>query len=148
MITYKKLNHAITKSLSLLAFTLLPHVVLANSDVAQGEQLYKNNCASCHGLTGGMNMSQRVAPPIAAVRLHYIGVHPDKNSFVTAVTDWVEKPDENKSLMRGAIRHFNLMPPVSVTKEDAYKIANYIYAGNLEKPAGFDKHVEQRHGKN
>ncbi len=94
-----------------------------------------------------MDMSQRVAPPIAAVRLHYINIHPDKTSFVTAVTNWVEKQDENKSLMRGAIRRFNLMPPVSVTKEDAQKIASYIYAGNIEKPAGFDKHVEEMHGK-
>ena len=131
----------------LLAFTLSPQAVLADDEVKQGEHLYKTYCSSCHGLTGGMDMNQRIAPPIAAVRFHYISTHPDKASFVAAVTNWLEKQDENKSLMRGAIRRFNLMPPVPVAKEDAQKIASYIYAGNIEKPAGFDEHVEEMHGK-
>lgn len=135
----------VTKSL-LLACTLSAQAVLANSEIKQGEHLYKKNCSSCHGLSGGMDMKQRVAPPIAGVRLHYINIHPDKASFVAAVSNWLDKQDENKSLMRGAIRRFNIMPPISVSKEDALKIAYYIYAGDLEKPEGFDKHVEEMHG--
>ena len=92
-------------------------------------------------------MNKRVAPPIAAVRQHYIGPYPDKTSFVAAVANWVEKQDENKTLMRGAIRRFNIMPSISIAREDAEKIASYIYEGDIEKPAGFDEHVEQRHGK-
>ena len=49
--------------------------------------------------------------------------------------------------MRGAIRRFNIMPPISISREDNQKIASYIYAGNIEKPAGFDNHVEEMHGK-
>ncbi|RKZ59450.1 MAG: hypothetical protein DRQ44_13695, partial [Gammaproteobacteria bacterium] len=127
----------------LLTFTLLQQTVLADNEETQGEHLYKTFCSSCHGLSGGMDMRQRVAPPIVAVRFHYIGAYPDKTSFVTAITNWVEKQDENKSLMRGAIRRFNIMPPISVSKEDAQKIASYIYAGDLEKPPGFDEHVEE-----
>ena len=126
---------------------LSSQALLADSELKQGEVLYTTYCSSCHGLSGGMDMSQRVAPPIAAVRLHYIDIHPDKAAFVTAVTNWLEKQDENKSLMRGAIRRFNIMPAIQVSKDDAQKIANYIYAGKLEKPEGFDKHVEERHGK-
>ncbi len=140
-----KLN-SITKSL-LLSGTLSTQAVLANSQIKQGEHLYQTYCASCHGLSGGMDMKQRVAPPIAGVRLHYINIHPDKASFVAAVTDWLEQQDDNKSLMRGAIRRFNIMPPISLSKEDAQKIAHYIYTGDLEKPEGFDKHVEEMHGK-
>ena len=140
----KLLNtNSVTKSLLLLAGVLSSQAALANSEIKQGEHLYKTYCSSCHGLTGGMDMKQRVAPPIAAVRFHYINIHPDKASFVSAVTNWLEKQDENKSLMRGAIRRFNIMPPIPVSKEDSQKIANYIYAGNLEKPEGFDKHVEE-----
>jgi len=127
---------------------LLSKSVFAESDIIQGEQLYKTYCSSCHGLGGGMDMRQRVAPPIAAVRYHYIGVYPDKTSFVTAITNWVEKQDENKSLMRGAIRRFNIMPPISINKQDAQKIASYIFTGDIEKPSGFDKHVEEMHGSN
>jgi len=136
----------ITAPFLLLIFMLLQQTVLADNEESQGKHLYKTFCSSCHGLNGGMDMRQRVAPPIAAIRFHYIGTYPDKTSFVSAITNWVEKQDENKSLMRGAIRRFNIMPPISVSKEDAQKIASYIYAGDLEKPPGFDEHVEEMHG--
>ena len=132
----------------LLFFCLLSPFALANeSDVVkEGGQLYITHCSACHGSTGGMDMSKRLAPPVIAVRMHYIGSYPDKDSFVMAVADWLEKQDESKSLMRGAIRRFNLMPPVYVSRQNAEKIASYIYEGELEKPAGFDEHVQKMHG--
>lgn len=132
--------------LLVLDFMLTSQAVQANSDVDEGKKLYKTYCAACHGATGGMDMSKRVAPPIVAVRMHYLGPYPDKNAFVTAVANWVEKQDQSKTLMRGAIRRFNVMPPVSVARHDAEKIASYIYEGDIEKPAGFDKHFEEMHG--
>ncbi len=114
----------------------------------EGEKLFKTHCAACHGANvGGMDMSKRIAPPIAAVRLHYIGTYPDQASFVEAVAGWVEKQDPAKSLMRGAIRRFKIMPPIVIPKEDAKKIAAYIYAGDIEKPKGFREHVAEEHGK-
>lgn len=115
------------------------------SDSAEGYQLYKANCDVCHGMNGGMDMSKRIAPPMIAVRMHYIGSHPDKASFVNAVTSWVQKQDPVKSLMRGAIRRFNLMPPVNVSPQDAAKIAGYIYEGNLPVPDGMAEHINSRH---
>jgi mono/diheme cytochrome c family protein len=135
------------KSILLFVFIFLPQVVLAGNDADQGEKLYKTYCSACHGATGGMDMSKRVAPPIIAVRMHYLGPYPDKAEFVAAVADWVEKQDASKTQMPGAIRRFNIMPPVSVAREDAEKIASYIYHGDIEKPAGFDRHFEEMHGK-
>jgi len=137
----------IIQSFLLLSFIFTSPLAQANNDVAEGGQLYKTYCSSCHGANGGMDMSKRVAPPIIAVRMHYIGSYPDEMSFVAAVTDWVEQPDASNSLMRGAIRKFNIMPPVSVAREDVQKIATYIYQGNIDKPTGFDKHFEEMHGK-
>ncbi len=136
-----------TQSFLALVFILLSPFAMASEDLKGGKQLFDKHCSSCHGLTGGMDMSKRVAPPIIAVRMHYIGTYSDKASFVMAVANWVEKQDESESLMRGAIRKFNIMPPVSVAREDAEKIAAYIYDGDIEKPAGFEKHFKQRHGK-
>ena len=138
----------LTKILSAIALALLSYNAFA-SDVAheEGEKLYKAQCASCHGATGGMDMNKRLAPPIAGVRMHYISAHPDKDAFVTAISGWLASQDETKSLMPGAIRKFKLMPPLEIALEDAEKIAAYIYAGKLEKLEGFDKHVEQMHGK-
>ena len=136
-------------SRSLFAFIismLLTHVTYADDHKA-GQKLYKENCASCHGVSGGMNMNKRKAPPIIAVRMHYIGTYADKDSFVMAVADWVEKQDADNSLTRGAIRRFNIMPPISIKRSDAEKIAAYMYDGDLEKPEGFQQHFEERHGK-
>lgn len=132
---------------TLIAVTFLIQVAHASDEHKKGQQLYKANCASCHGNKGGMDMNKRVAPPIIGVRMHYIGTYADKDSFVMAVADWVEKPDADNSLMRGAIRRFNIMPPISISRKDAEKIAAYIYAGDIEKPEGFQKHFEERHGK-
>ncbi len=136
-----------TKIFTVLIFILTSQAVQANNDVEQGGKLYKTYCSACHGATGGMDMNKRVAPPVIAVRMHYIRRYPDKTSFVAAVTNWVEKQDASKTLMPGAIRKFNIMPPVAVAREDAQKIASYIYEGNIDKPAGFDKHFEEMHGK-
>ena len=119
----------------------------SNSEHEEGEKLFKTHCASCHGAeAGNMDLSKRVAPPIAAVRMHYIGPYPDESSFVEAVSSWVENQDESKTLMQGAIRRFNIMPPLTIPKEDSRKIASYIYAGDIEEPEGFKQHVEEEHG--
>ena len=134
--------------LILLFFLLSPVSLASDSNIeGDGKELYEANCSACHGITGGMDMRMRVAPPIAAVRMHYIGTFPDRDSFVMAVADWVEKQDASNSLMPGAIRRFNIMPPIPISRESAEKIASFIYDGDIEKPAGFDEHVEKMHGK-
>jgi len=80
--------------------------------------------------------------------MHYIGSYPDKDAFVMAIAQWVEKQDASQSLMRGAIRRFKIMPPISISKSDAEKIAAYIFEGDVEKPDGFDKHFNERHDAN
>ena len=138
----------LTKTLSAIALALLSYNAFASNDENdEGEKLYQAQCASCHGATGGMDISKRIAPPIAGVRMRYISAHPDKDEFVSAVSGWLASQDEAKSLMPGAIRQFELMPPLEIALEDAEKIAAYIYEGDIEKLEGFDKHVEEMHGK-
>jgi len=113
---------------------------------SSGSNLFDQHCNVCHGLTGGMNMKKRIAPPIAGVRMHYLSAHKDEHSFVNAITSWLEKPDASNSLMPGAIRHFNLMPPINVPIEDAKVIAEYIFKGDIEAPKGYKEHYQQMHG--
>ncbi len=135
------------KPLLISTAILLSTSSFANSNKhEEGEKLFKSICAACHGVeNGGMDMNKRIAPPIAGVRKHYLDVYPDEASFISAITGWLEKQDESKSLMRGAIRHFKIMPPISVAKEDAVKIAAYIYSGDIKKPQGFDQHMREMH---
>jgi len=126
-------------------------IVLSNTvqaePLAEGEKLYKTFCVACHGVQNGMDMSKRLAPPGVAVRMHYKTVHKDEASFVKAVTEWLDAPDESKTLMRGAIRRFNIMPKIPLSKEDAIKVATYLYRGELESPEGFDDHIKEMYGK-
>lgn len=133
-----------------LGIALLSPLAVANEEANthNGQLLFKTHCSACHGIQGGMDMSKRVAPPIAAVRMHYIGSYTDKMSFIDAIANWVEKPDQNNTFMRGAIRRFNIMPPISISRSNAETIAAYIYDGDIESPAGFKEHVNQMHGKN
>ena len=133
--------------ISALSFILLAQTAVANDNHDEGKQLYKTHCDSCHGVENGMDMSKRVAPPIFAVKMHYIGTYADKDSFVMAIANWLETRDESNSLMFGAIRRFKVMPAVEISRENAEKVAAYIYAGNLDSPEGFQQHYEEMHGK-
>lgn len=137
------------KPILLSAALLLSSSSFANDDKhKEGEKLFKSICASCHGIAvGGMDMNKRIAPPIAGVRKHYLDAYPNKAKFVAAITNWVGKQDESKSLMRGAIRKFKIMPPISVPQGDVEKIAAYIYSGNIEVPEHLGMHMEKMHGK-
>ena len=112
------------KTLLVTTILLLSQAAFAGDNKHEEvEKLYNISCAVCHGSTGGMGEGEtRIAPPISAVRMHYIETYSDEDSFVNAVAGWIEKQDESKSLMRGAIRKFKIMPPIAVSKEDAKKL--------------------------
>lgn len=78
----------------IVAGVLASPFALASENVDAGRQLYEQNCAVCHGATGGMDMSKRLAPPIMGVKMHYVKKHPDKESFVAAVVSWLDKHEE------------------------------------------------------
>jgi len=127
-----------------LFFTV--QLAFASDNVIKGKQLFEQNCAACHGVAGGMDMSKRLAPPMIAVKMHYTKHYSDKEAFTKAVVAWVANPQESNSRMKGAIRKFNLMPKVAVSAEDAEAIAAYVFEGELDKPHGFDEHFKKMHG--
>jgi len=136
------------RKLLLLAILLILNntVYAAESEQTnEGEALYFQYCDSCHGKTGGMDMSKRIAPPLFAVKRHYIGSYPDEMTFVNAIADWVETRDIETALMPGAIRRFNIMPPIIVEREKVEKIAKYIYSGKTYTPAQFEEHYRKQH---
>ena len=132
--------------LFLLSLTMASLTLSAQDNHAEGEQIFQTVCAACHGAAGGMNMAERLAPPMIAVRMHYIDTYPDQDSFVAAVADWVGHQEESRSLMPGAISQFNLMPPLAIEREQAEQVAAYIFAGDLQNPEGFQEHFEAEHG--
>ncbi len=131
--------------------TLAPITVLSastNPDLATAEKLLGKHCMACHGQTkdAAGNYKRRVAPPITAVIMHYKSVHKEKEDFIDAVVEWVDNPDEERTLMRGAIRHFNLMPKLDIPEEDVEQIASYLFDDNIPIPEAYRRHYEQNHG--
>jgi len=134
------------KPLLLTAGLLVSSATFASDDVSAGRQLFEQKCAVCHGDTGGMEMQRRLAPPMMGVKRHYMKVHKDKESFVAAVVSWVKKPEEDKSLIKMAVKKFNLMPTIPVSSEDVEKIATYIYEEKMGMPKGSGGHMKKMHG--
>jgi len=93
-----------------------------------GYTLMKQYCFSCHlEKPDPSKRDQMIAPPMANVQQHYKSTYPDKDEFIQAVVNWVNKPDKNKVLMPGAVRRFNLMPPLPIGDDKLKTIAAALY---------------------
>lgn len=132
-----KLHTILLGSLLSLAFSS----TFASDD---GEKLYQQHCTVCHGQPAAGQ--RRNAPPIFAVKNHYLAVHDDELTFVDAINSWVANPQEENSLMKGAIRHFNLMPKIPVPEDDVSKIAEYIFSDKIKIPEAYKQHYQRNHG--
>jgi len=127
-----------------------------------GKKLYESTCLQCHAHHGkkhghkkgghgekkgdhsGKKGShgekkaehKRLAPPMHAVKKHYMKDHPEKDDFVKAVSAWAKKPDASKAKMKHAVEKFGLMPPQGLKKKELKRIAAYIYDKEFKKGHG------------
>ena len=108
------------------------------------DQQFKTICMSCHKLDRGPDM---VAPPLFALKNHYIRVYPGRGEFVDAVSQWLAEPSAERTLMPGAVRRFNLMPPQPLPEEQRTELAAYLFDTDFYEPSWYQQHYEQEHGK-
>ncbi|GAK76479.1 cytochrome c family protein [Nonlabens ulvanivorans] len=106
-----------------------------------GKKLLENQCYLCHNPNA--NIEGRIAPPMVAVKSHYLNDDISQKEFADAIWNFVEKPTEKKSKMRGAVRRFNLMPYQVFKEEDIRLIADYMYEFKIDEPEWFKKHIEE-----
>jgi len=103
----------------------------------KGYELMKTNCFVCHmEKPDPSKRGQMIAPPMLRVQEHYKPSYPNKEEFVQAVIAWVKNPSEDKVMMPGAVRKFNLMPKIVVKDEDLKLITETLYEidfGNMPK---------------
>lgn len=107
--------------------------------------LLKNNCYLCHNPKAASH-DDIIAPPFKAVKMHYTNAYDNKTDFVNAMVNWVQNPEEEKALMRGAVNRFKVMPKMDLPTEDLEKIATYIYDNDVEEPIWMEEHMQQQHG--
>ena len=112
-----------------------------SAQVHPGKALMENKCALCHSASASQHEG-RIAPPMIAVKAHYLKSNTTKTEFTEALWNFVEEPTEEKSRMRGAVRRFGLMPAQTFKKEEIELIAEYLYEYQIEEPTWFKEHWE------
>ena len=121
-----------------------PTIDIAESASAlPGRQAFEQICMACHKYERQQPM---LAPPVFAVKDHYLRVYSKEQDFVNAVVAFVSKPDADKALMPGAIAKFKLMPPLPLPREQLESIASFIFRADLKKPDWYDAHYKEEHG--
>ncbi|SDQ19498.1 c-type heme family protein [Flagellimonas zhangzhouensis] len=111
----------------------------------EGKKLMEAKCYLCHNPEVPEN-GQRIAPPMIAVKAHYLDVFKTKADFVQGVVDFVKAPSEDNTQMRGAVRRFGIMPTQQFPEEEIKKIAEYMYEYQIAEPEWFKAHWIERRG--
>lgn len=119
---------------------------ISNSEMlAQGFNLLESNCFSCH--SPDASIDNRIAPPMYAVKRHYVDENTTKEAFTADLINFMLDPSAEKSKMPGALERFGLMPKMIFSKDQLTSIAHYIYETELEKPDWFEAHYQSERKK-
>ncbi len=112
-------------------------------EILEGKKLMEIHCYSCHSVTAPENEG-RIAPPMIAIKAHYIDNQTTKDEFVAAIQSFTENPTEDKVHLKGAFRRFGLMPKQVFSAGSVQKIANYMYDYQIEEPSWFAEHFKSK----
>ena len=123
-------------------------IKLSKESLSEGFQLVESNCFSCH--SPNASIENRIAPPMEAIKKHYITEDVSQEQFVNDLLSFLHDPTIEKSKMPNAVKRFNLMPKMDFSDTQIQNIAAYIYQTELEKPDWFEEHYQAeklKHGK-
>ncbi|WP_396600380.1 DUF3365 domain-containing protein [Algibacter sp. R77976] len=109
-----------------------------------GKKLMETNCYVCHSPTA--SEADRIAPPMIAIKKHYIKNETSKEEFIEAMQAWIKNPNEDDAKMFGAVRRFGVMPKTPYPEETIKQIADYMYDFEIDQPEWFEDHYNQEKG--
>ncbi|CAZ97624.1 DUF3365 domain-containing protein [Zobellia galactanivorans] len=109
-----------------------------------GKLIMERECYMCHDPKA--TMANRIAPPMEAIKRHYIDSTVSKEEFTEALIKWVNDP-ETETKIPAAHKRFGPMPYLPNRDEAVAQIADYIYDNELERPDGFDDYFKMAHKK-
>jgi len=110
-----------------------------------GKKLMETNCFICHSPTASHH--ERLAPPMIAVKKHYLRKTTSKEEFTKTIQDWINNPNEDNAKMRGAVRRFGVMPKQAFPTETIEQIADYMFDHDIEQPEWFEEHFKNNKNK-
>ena len=117
--------------------------VILSEQAHPGKLIMETECYSCHNPKA--SQANMIAPPMIAVKRHYMDSNTTKKEFTKALILWLNDP-EAPSKMPGAQKKFGKMPYLPYPEETITQIAEYIYDYDIEKPKWFDAHFQEEHG--
>ena len=100
--------------------------------LVEGRQKFEMFCMTCHFYKP--KPGNMLAPPVFAIRSHYLQTHANEKEFREAITAYASSPSEEKSLMPGAIMRFKIMPPIPVGTENLKAITHFLYHTDFSRP--------------
>jgi cytochrome c553 len=119
---------------------------ISQSSEHPGKKLMETYCYVCHNPTASHD--NRLAPPMIAVKNHYIDSDTSKEDFIKSIQAWIKNPNKEDAKMFGAVRRFGVMVKQPFSEDDIKLIADYMFDNNLEKPEWFDDHEKEMKKKN
>ena len=105
----------------------------------------ETNCFVCH--SPSESHDNRIAPPMIAIKKHYINDDTSKDQFIAAMQAWIKNPNENDAKMYGAVKRFGVMPKTPFPETNIQQIADYIFDYDIEQPEQFENHFNEQKGK-
>ncbi|PHP67351.1 hypothetical protein CSC94_09950 [Zhengella mangrovi] len=129
------MRHSVQTFLAVFQFGLVAALVPGGAQAADGKALFEDNCAACHMPAADVSHDDLVAPPIFGVVMNYRRAYGSDRNVADAISQWLEKPDEAKSVMPQWVARFGLMPPLELAETDRTAIANYIASADFDPPA-------------
>lgn len=109
-----------------------------------GMELVKQNCYSCHNPNAASH-DLTIAPPLVGVKMRYLKAYPEEEVFKSKMTSFLQEPTKEKSIMKGPVKRFGVMPKFQWSDVHIEAMVDYIYKGELEKPEWFEEHHKEMH---
>lgn len=109
-----------------------------------GKKLLEANCYVCHSPSA--SEEDRIAPPMIAIKKHYLTEGVTKKEFIKSIQDFMKNPNVEDAKMYGAVKRFGVMPKANYPEATITQIADYIYDNEIEQPDWFEDHYNQNRG--
>ncbi len=117
------------KKLALLTLVLVFNAMALTPEAEKGKTAI-SACLACHNA----ELTPSLAPPFYGVQNRYKRNYEDKQSFITAISDWAKNPTQEKALMKRPLKKLGLMPAMPLPDEMLAQIGAYLYEETFEPP--------------
>lgn len=123
-------------------FPILP---IDSVDAGKAMTLIQTHCYTCHS-PSAPEKKDRIAPPLVAVKAHYLQQDSTRDAFIAAISSFLQHPSSENAVMKGAITRFGLMPAQQYPPQSIALMAAFIYDYQIEEPSWFTAHWQDMNG--